>query len=74
MKDTIKIILITVGIFILILFVVGLFMDDDNSSSSYGRYGRGYEYDRNVDSIADAYGANPDDVNDKLNRVANAMK
>jgi hypothetical protein len=74
-KGNIKMILIIIGAFLLIAMFLGSLYNDDssNSYSDRGRYGRGYEYDRNVYDIAGAYGEDPDVVNDKINRVAEAM-
>ncbi len=46
---------------------------DYNSYGYSGKYGQGSEYDKNVNDIADAYGLDPDYVNDKINAVADEM-
>lgn len=60
-------------VIIVILIILGLFAggnSSESSSNSNGKYGRGSEYDQNINDIADAYEMDPDDVNEKIERVA----
>lgn len=66
------------GVLILIilgfLLLIGLMGSDDSSSSlGSGRYGNGKEYDEDIYEIAEVYGEDPDVVNEKINRVVDAM-
>ena len=71
-------IVIVAAIVLLIVGAIGS-CGGGSSSSSYssnnsnGRYGYGDEYDKKVDKIADAYGEDPDHVNDVINRLSNEI-
>ncbi len=50
---------------IIIFFAIIILMGTGGGSvSSNGTYGRGEEYDEQINSLADEYGADPDDVNE----------
>lgn len=59
---------------IVILFAVIILMDGGGSSNSNGRYGRGEQYDKDVYEAADAFGEDPDHVNDVYEALADEMR
>ncbi len=61
-------------IFLIILLVFGAFGSCTSESSSNGKYGYGEQYDRDVYEAADAFGENPDHVNDVYEGLANEMR
>lgn len=67
-RDRLKEYGIVIAIAVGILLFVGILLLcgglGSSSGSSSGRYGRGEEYDEQIYSLADEYGADPDDVND----------
>jgi flagellar basal body-associated protein FliL len=76
-----KCILIGVGVALVLVVCGGLLGSCDlfssSSSSNYdsdGRNGYGEQYDKDVDYAADAFGEDPDHVNDVYEALANEMR
>lgn len=67
-------VLLIAGIVIFFAIIILMGTGGGGSSNSNGRYGRGEQYDKDVYEAADAFGEDPDHVNDVYEALADEMR